>query len=62
MRQKTIFSKLKMGDRFQIDGIGGTYSKTSEKDAWSPNGRFIPSPDSVVWKETIEEKKGTQNE
>lgn len=44
----TMFGKLKQGDRFTKDGLSGTYTKTGDREAWSPNGRLFLYGESMV--------------
>jgi len=51
MSKATMFGKLKLGDRFTWRGMYGTciYTKTGERESWSPNGRLFLFADTMVW-------------
>ena len=55
MSAATMFCKLKNGDRFTKPGIPNVFTKTAEREGWSPHGRIILFPDSMVI------KKGASN-
>ena len=46
----TMFGKLKLGDRFTKDGFSGIFTKTGEKESWSPKHRMLLFLDTMVRK------------